>query len=67
MDCMWEGKEADENRDNEAQGEHFPVFSGNNTREVLMESLMLIPCRIPCDFDSPSAYYKILKTRFWLT
>lgn len=40
------------------------VITQNNTREVLMESLMLIPCRIPCDFDSPSAYYKILKTRF---
>lgn len=27
MDCMWEGKEADEGKDNEAQGEHFPVFT----------------------------------------
>lgn len=26
MDCMWEGKEADEDKDNETQGEHFPVF-----------------------------------------
>lgn len=26
MDCMWEGKEADEDKDNETQGEHFPVL-----------------------------------------
>lgn len=23
---MWEGNEADEDKDNEAQGEHFPVL-----------------------------------------
>lgn len=64
---MWEGKEADEEGDNEAQGGHFPMLLLKTILGALMKSVMRTSCRIPCDFESPSVYYKILKTRFWLT